>query len=938
MRIKGVIEKDKEYLGSGENPPKGVPVHTGPKQGKFYNTEEMPQSSSAGETIKILANKFRDAGFKLYEVGGSIRDSILGKASSDADFTTDATPDKTKEILTNSGLGSVFGVGEAFGTIGLHTPDGNKIEITTFRKEVYPTNSRKPVVEFGKDLKDDLARRDFTINSIAKDTLTGELIDPFGGKEDLKNGIIRTVGNSKDRFAEDPLRMLRAVRFACKFGFDKLEFEMPEPEKLQNISKERISEELNKILISNNPKYGINLLKKFGLMKYVIPEFEQTYDVAQNKAHYADVYNHTLGVVENCAKYDYSGEDKKVFMLAAMLHDIGKPKSKTGEGQYVHFYNHQGIGEEMVQGILKDLHYDNNTIDRVSKLVANHMRPHLEDINSKTVNRLVRVLGDEDAKMLIDLAEADAGASNKPDTDKFKQFREIMQNAVPAKEITSPISGKEIMEKFNIPAGKPIGEVKEFLTNKVMDGELKIDDKDSAYSMAEQFIKEKGLKKSFDNGIIEKSGGNKMWVEGIIKKGSSFSGPNMPASIPEQFRKYVTSPSQIPKGKQPYKGSRGGMFYDIRGNEKAEQTEMNLGIPHKVEREEVGTRDDAEIIKFLRKSPTVKLEELSEGPGHVSECWKLYLKNSTQPKGFPDAIYKPASGERDCRRGIKKGLAYLREAAAYELFKFMGLKHLCPPTTIRDDKEGIGSVQHWVANSKHLPNRSKDVIDMEDQINITAFDIIAFNTDRHLNNVKITKDNPKNSTGYNVHCIDHGYCFPEHNKPGDGLRVEMLEDIHGDGESTKILNSTKKALQNILNNQDELHKTLSPYLDKDTINDVIERTQILLDTGDLYTATKKIRDEGERKANELWQAEKLKREKERNERDKQQNPQPPVPSNELPNEVRRMRRALGRGNVAPVSPKKPVVAKVPPAKMNKLEREAWELNRELSQRNKTSNW
>ena len=935
MRIKGVIEKDKEYLDSGENPPKGVPVHTGPKQGKFYNTEEMPQSSSADETIKTLANKFRDAGFKLYEVGGSIRDSILGKKSSDADFTTDATPDKTKEILTNSGLGSVFGIGEAFGTVGLHTSDGEKIEITTFRKEVYPTNSRKPVVEFGKDLKDDLARRDFTFNAMARDASTGELIDPFGGQEDLKNGIIRTVGNSKDRFAEDPLRMLRAVRFASKFGFNKFEFEMPEPEKLQNISKERISEELNKILLSNNPKYGINLLKKFGLMKYVIPEVEELYDVGQNEHHYTDVFNHTLDVIDKCSKYDYQGEDKKVFMLSAMLHDIGKPKSKTGEGKYSHFYHHQDIGEELSRKILTDLRYDNTTIDRVSKIVANHMRPHLAEPSPRTVNRMIKDLGDKDTKMVIDFSEADAASSNRPRADVVAKFREILQNtSLPSEKIISPISGKEIMEKFNLLAGKTIGEVKEFLTNKVMDGELKIDDKDSAYSMAEQYIKEKGLKKSFNNDIIEKSGGNTMWVEGIIKKGSSFSGPNMPASIPSQFRMYVSSPSQIPKGKQPYKGSRGGMFYDIRGNEKAVQGEMDLGIPHegKAEEPELSVKN-VEIVKFLQEARSIKVEPLEEGPGHVSDCWKIYLENSKQPKGSPDAIYKPATGEGDCRRGIKRGLGYLREVAGYELFKFMGLEHLCPPATIRTDKEGIGAVQFWVVDSKHLPGRSKNVIEMEDQINITAFDIVAFNTDRHLNNVKITKDNKK-STGYAVHCIDHGYCFPAHDKPGDGLRVEMLDDMRNEGESTAILDSTKKALQKIIDNKNKLHKTLSSYLDKDTINDVIERTEILLNTGDLYTAVRQIRDERERKASELWKVEKVKREAEREQKDKilreRQRQEVDAPKT--------WREKQEQPIVAPVSPKKPVFVKIPPKFKNKFEREAWELNRELSRNEKNTKW
>lgn len=467
-----------------------------PKIRKTMGTEivnTVPVAPKAKEPIEALAKSFKKAGFKFYEVGGSIRDSMLGIQSSDADFTTDATPEQTKEILTKSNLGSVFGIGEAFGTVGLHTPDGKKIEITTFRKEVYPTSSRKPVVEFGTELEDDLARRDFTFNAMAKDVLTGQLLDPFKGKEDLEKGVIRTVGNAKERYAEDPLRMMRAVRFASKTGF-KLDTEMPEPEKLQNISKERIQEELNKILTSKDPKRGIELLKKYGLMKHIIPEFEKTYGVKQNKYHYADVYGHTTDVVDNASKVQYKNQgDKLVLMLSAMLHDIGKPDTKTGEGESSHFYGHDKKSEEMARGILRDLHYDNDTIDRVAKIVGRHMTVDLSNPTPSVTNKLIRRLGKKDAEILIDLCEADGKATAKPIPEKIKAFRETMESSLPEEKIASPISGKEIMDKFGLPAGKQIGEVKEYLVNKVVEGELKPDDKKKAYSMAKRFIKEKGL-------------------------------------------------------------------------------------------------------------------------------------------------------------------------------------------------------------------------------------------------------------------------------------------------------------------------------------------------------------------------------------------------------------------------------------------------------------
>lgn len=323
------------------------------------------------------------------------------------------------------------------------------------------------------------------------------LVDPFGGKEDLKNKKIKAVGNAKERFAEDPLRMMRAVRFASQLGFDA-EVEMPEPEKLQNISKERISSELNKILISPNPKMGVDLLKKFGLMKYIVPDFEKLYGLIQNRHHYTDAYNHTLDVVANASKHEMEGKDKLIVMLAAMLHDIGKPRAKTGgERESVHFYEHEHIGSEMAKEILTDLHYDNDTIDRVAKLIDNHMKPMLTEPSQKSVNRLVRELGDHDTRLLMALVQSDAAASVKKRDENYDKYMEILNNtSLPKEKIGSPINGKEIMEKLSVPAGRMVGEIKEYLTNKVVEGELSPDDKDKALEMAKKFMEDKNITKS----------------------------------------------------------------------------------------------------------------------------------------------------------------------------------------------------------------------------------------------------------------------------------------------------------------------------------------------------------------------------------------------------------------------------------------------------------
>jgi poly(A) polymerase len=959
MYIKGIIQKnqdDKVYLGQGDEPPKGVRVEVGPKQGRFYRPQDK-QAVVKG-SISLLGKQFKDAGFSLYEVGGSVRDSLLGRESSDLDFTTDATPDKTKQLLEKSGLGSVFSVGEKYGTIGLHTKDGEKIEITTYRADVYPTTSRKPEVTFGKNLKEDLARRDFTINAMAKDVISGELIDPFNGKDDLEKGIIRAVGDAKARYAEDPLRMMRAVRFACRLGF-KLETEMPEPEKLKNISKERIQEELSKILVSKDPKRGVSLLRQFGLMKYVIPEFEKTYDVKQNKAHYADVYNHTLGVIDNASKLDYEGKDKEVLMLVAMLHDIGKPDTKTGEGEFIHFYHHDDKSAEISRNVLHDLHYDNDTIERVVKLVNAHMQPHLAEPNSRVVNRMVRNLGEQDTKMLIDLAEADAAASSKLEPMRFKQYRETLANeSIPKTKITSPISGKEIMDKFEIPAGKPIGEVKEFLTNKVMDGELAIDDKDAAYSMAEQYIKEKGLKKSFDKiwvlGIINKAlppgfryakpgekpdmigpGGGRLkklrgrkpagaqeLAEGVKehfgKRGWHEVGmeealkPEAEARVEEKKKEIQAKFDEAGLGKLGEEDLNRYMGMDLprierhigRRQQNLKNEKLKVEIKNRFKQEgidfdddwqlnglaEMGTKDRERHIKRIverkRKEERRKAEKLRR----QAEDEKLKIKGREMALPIdrivpPDeeedvemvdvmkyakaaSDFKPFSGKGVNGSGTFKGYfdknnpqkatalckrscnaspveSVENEVASYELFKILGKnwKKYCPETVTRyveeDSHEGdsIGkcSAQKWIHGSQDMHNGNNYHTD--DLKALLAFDIIAWNHDRHGGNSVwlIDENNPDRPK---VYAVDNGYTFDRNFRTsGHGWFNNTPENRLTERGETELHPAMKADIENnIINNQGTLYKKLGSYLPENTINDIIERAKILVKSGDLYVA------------------------------------------------------------------------------------------------------
>ncbi|MFA5300739.1 MAG: HD domain-containing protein [Lutibacter sp.] len=447
----------------------------------------------ANEIIKDVAQLFIQKGFEIFEVGGSVRDSILGRKSSDVDFAVSCKPDKTLEILKefcgkNKGY-SCYTVGMDFGTIGLISDDGQKYEFTTYRGEVYPADSRKPIVNFGTNLLQDLSRRDFTINALARYPINGNIIDEFNGLRDIKNKTIRCVG-SDERLNEDPLRMMRAIRFACQLGFD-LDILIANPERLKVISNERIRDELNKILLSSNSKKGIQLLCHKRLMQYIIPELLDLQGLEQGHAHITDAFNHTLMVLNSASKKDYDN-DNLVFRLAALLHDIGKPKSHTITETGHHFYSHHLIGYDLSKGILTRLAYDNSTIDRVSNLVLRHMEPLLmsigDGLNKKSVGRLMRRFNNDnqnDINMLIDLVECDLGSTSQPNIEMINVLRQMIseiQVAIPKQK--SPISGDEIMEALNLKPGKIIGEIKDYLLDCISEGLAGANDKDTLLKLA----------------------------------------------------------------------------------------------------------------------------------------------------------------------------------------------------------------------------------------------------------------------------------------------------------------------------------------------------------------------------------------------------------------------------------------------------------------------
>lgn len=303
-----------------------------------------------------------------YLVGGSVRDYLLGKEPKDYDFATPLTPEQIESNIKAHGH-KAYGIGKRFGTIGMKY-DKTMIEITTYRQEKYSDGNRKPEVSFVRNLEEDLSRRDFTINALAMD-MNGEISDFNGGKEDLQQNIIRCVGKTNDRFKEDPLRMLRAGRFASQLGFliheDIYDMCKQLNYKILDISRERWMQELDKILISDNASIGLNFLMNTKLINYMLPELSLQYNYGQDNEHHTlDLWNHTLSVVSHLPS-------DATLRWAGLLHDIAKPFTRTEKNGQAHYYKHDLIGAEIVQKYASYLHWSNDRRYAVANLVANHM-------------------------------------------------------------------------------------------------------------------------------------------------------------------------------------------------------------------------------------------------------------------------------------------------------------------------------------------------------------------------------------------------------------------------------------------------------------------------------------------------------------------------------------------------------------------------------------
>lgn len=440
---------------------------------------------AASPTVATLADAFDTAGFELSLVGGPVRDAFLGRSTNDLDFTTDATPDQILAVVKPIAEAH-WDIGRAFGTIGALV-HGHTVEITTYRADVYDGNSRKPEVAFGTSLVDDLERRDFTVNALALRLPRLELVDPSGGVDDLIAGVLRTPAEPEISFGDDPLRMMRAARFASQLGFEvesgtlaamsSLAFE------IDRISAERVRDELSKLLITTAPRRGIRLLVDSGIAARVLPEVPALMLEIDEHHHHKDVYEHSLTVLEQAIDYEVSrgnlDSPDLVVRLAALLHDIGKPATRRLEpGGAVSFHHHDVVGAKLARKRLRALRFDNDTISAVSRLIELHLRffGYTDATwSDSAVRRYVRDAGDQLERLHI-LTRADVTTRNRRKADRlgfaYDDLEERIAQLAEEEEIAAvrpELDGQQIMAALGVRPGPVVGEAYKFLLDVRLD-------------------------------------------------------------------------------------------------------------------------------------------------------------------------------------------------------------------------------------------------------------------------------------------------------------------------------------------------------------------------------------------------------------------------------------------------------------------------------------
>jgi tRNA nucleotidyltransferase (CCA-adding enzyme) len=421
------------------------------------------------EFVKHVSQTLDDANFETYLVGGCVRDILIGNEPKDFDLATRAVPDEIinlfpKTVYENN-FGTVFVINE---------DSGETVEVTPFRQEGKYTDKRHPDnVTFSDNINDDLSRRDFTINAMAYRIKNSELVDLYNGQIDLQNKIIRTVGDADTRFSEDPLRLMRAVRFAAQLGFaieaETMNSIIKNANLIKHISSERIRDEFIKIINSNSPAMGVDMLRRFGLLEYIIPELLEGVECFQGGAHKYDVYNHLLQALQHSADKDFPFHIR----LSALFHDIGKPRTKREGVNKPTFYGHEVVGAKMAKKIMERLKFSKNEIDLVYKMVRYHMFfSDTEVITLSPVRRMIQNVGVDHIWELMQIRECDRVGMDKTEAPyRLRKYHAMIDQALrdPISVKQLKINGEDLMNTCKIKPGPRMGWMLNALLEEVLE-------------------------------------------------------------------------------------------------------------------------------------------------------------------------------------------------------------------------------------------------------------------------------------------------------------------------------------------------------------------------------------------------------------------------------------------------------------------------------------
>jgi putative nucleotidyltransferase with HDIG domain len=475
--------------------------------------------------IKNVSLGLRNAGFESYLVGGCVRDLIIGLEPKDWDFTTNATPSQIQTIFPDSFYENDYG------TVGVKTESPDErlaiVEVTPYRTESKYSDKRRPdKVEFGASLLEDLARRDFTVNAMALEEHQGQLIDPYDGQKDIKDKIIRAVGNPSERFSEDALRMLRAVRFVAELNFgidgDTATAISENSEHLSHVSCERIRDEFIRILNSNQPMNALVLAERLGILAAIIPELVHSVGIGQNKAHSYDVFEHLMRTVQHAADKNFNLEIR----LAALLHDISKPAARrhSDDKNDWSFHGHEVVGSRATRKILENLRFPRETIEKVVKLVRWHMffsDPEL--ITLSAVRRMINNVGEENIWDLLNLRMCDRIGTGRPKEQpfRFRKYKAMVEQALrdPISVKMLKTNGSRIMDKFHEKPGPRIGFVLNALLEEILDNP-DLNTEDYLDKKTEELLKmpENELKKYGDEGKLRRESAEDEEIKRIMEK------------------------------------------------------------------------------------------------------------------------------------------------------------------------------------------------------------------------------------------------------------------------------------------------------------------------------------------------------------------------------------------------------------------------------------